>query len=158
MKNKKGVFFTVLSRILFFLVIGIFLYAEVCAAKEKEKKVKWVKSKTGISSLMTLSKDRGAMEADYKKETKNYEAVREAIDKGALTKGMSGDEVSKKYGDAIMILSEADGGKTRWVYKLAAVNYFSGSKVYLFFNSTGELESWETVDPKETSNSDRSSP
>lgn len=115
---------------------------DVFSAEKKDKKIKWVKSKTALSSLMALSKDREEMLADYKQETKNYRSVKTAADQGLLTKGMSAEEVREKYGDAVVIISDDEKEMTMWVYKNSAYSFFSGQKLYLFFNNSKELISW----------------
>lgn len=117
-------------------------FQDAFSAEKKDKKIKWVKSKTALSSLMTLSKDREAMLADYKQETKNYRSLKTAADQGLLTKGMRAEDVREKYGDAVVIIPDDEKEMTIWVYKNSAYSFFSGQKFYLFFNNIGELTSW----------------
>lgn len=146
MKNKNHIFRIAARVTLVFLVIIFALPKQICATGKNDKKVKWEKSKTGLGSLMALSKDRGVMEADYAKETKSYNALKEALEKGDLERGLTNEEIIKKFGKAVVVLPEGSEGMERWVYKASEFSYFKGAKVYLFFNSQGELESWELAE------------
>ena len=130
----------------FFLIFGLF-FADAEARsrrKAKEDKVKWVKSKHGLGALLKLSKDRAKMEREYQKETASYKKAKKALEAGHLKVGESTDHVRKKLGDPVIELTETDGKSTRWVYKPATADYFTGSKVYLIFDESGKLtKSWE---------------
>jgi len=111
-----------------------------------DKKVKWVKSPTGVSSLMTLSKDMGKMKRQLKKETRDYDDIKEAIVGLDLKKGEASDDIERRYGSPAITLREADGGGVKWVYKPASSSYFEGEKAYLFFDGEGRLVKWEIVE------------
>jgi hypothetical protein len=145
MRSKKHFFWNGTCGLFLSLVVILYTSADVFADVYKNKKIKWVKSKTGLKSLMTLSKDTGKMESELKEETKSYESVKKAMDEGLLEKGMASSEVSSKYGEPVLVISDQDGKLTRWVYKPSQATYFSGPKVYLFFDPDDGLQKWETV-------------
>ena len=118
-------------------------------ARAQSKKVKWVKSPTGVSSLMTLSKDMGQMNRQLKEETGNYEDIKAAISGGELKEGEDASNIRRKYGSPVMILSEKEGQVSRWVYKSASDSYFEGEKAYLLFGDDGKLLRWELVEQKD---------
>ncbi len=118
------------------------LAAEEEAGKEK---VKWVKSKTGVKSLMTFAKDRDAMIKEYGEETSDYGKIKSAIDNGHLEVGEEAERIAKKYGDPIVAIEESGGDIVRWVYKPGDETYFKGSKVYLFFDQTERLMDWQEI-------------
>ena len=118
-------------------------------ARAQSKKVRWVKSPTGVSSLMTLSKDMGQMNRQLKEETRNYEEVRSAICGRELKEGENASDIQRKYGSPVMVLSEKDGQISRWVYKSASDSYFEGEKAYLLFGDDGKLLRWELVEQKD---------
>ena len=132
--------------VVFLLVVCVFFEGEADAAKKKKDDVKWVKSKTGISSLMTLSKDRGSMIKELNEETENYDKVKGAFDDGRFKKGQSVDEIKKKYGDPVVEMTEQDGVTVRWVYKPSEAVFFTGPKISLFFDAEGNLIEWELYD------------
>jgi hypothetical protein len=144
MRTKTSVFLSGTGKILLALFLIIILSTDAYASRERRKRVRWVRSKTGLGSLMTLSKDRDAMVAEYKNETRNYERVREDLDGGLLSKGMSDKEIIKKYGKAVVVMPESEDGMVRWVYKPGWADHVEGPKAYLFFSPDGSLESCQT--------------
>ncbi|MCK4851752.1 MAG: hypothetical protein KAS86_01440 [Candidatus Omnitrophica bacterium] len=119
------------------------------AAGEKgaaHKKKRYVKSKYGLRALIQLSKDRKAMAADLKRETKNYDRARKAIEKAALKAGDTASYVKKHAGEPAVILCDRDSGTAEWVYKPGSSTYFSRDKVYLNFGPDGELLGWMVPD------------
>ena len=122
---------TVLSSV---LVLVLFSFSAVSPAEEdttSQKKVKWVKSKTGIKSLMVLSKDMGQMKKELTEETRNYQNILKAADGDLLKEGERSFEIEKKYGEPVLVLDEPQYNRTRWVYKPGTSSYFEGEKVYL---------------------------
>ncbi|MEA3489840.1 MAG: hypothetical protein U9R44_05845 [Candidatus Omnitrophota bacterium] len=144
-----------------FFVLGLFVFfsaGDEAVARERNtggrKKVKWVKSKTGLKSLMTLSKDRGGMIKEYKDETKVHGKIKRAIDRHELKEGEDAARIVKKYGEPVIVLAEEDSGLSRWVYKPGMESYFGGEKAYLFFDKNEKLLRWEVVAKKEEDNQD----
>lgn len=138
-------------KLLIYAVIFL-LTASLSHAAEEEsksgKKVKWVKSKTGIKSLMTFAKDREAMIREYEGETSNYDKIKNAIDKEHLEVGEEAKDIAKKYGDPIVIIPESGGDIERWVYKPGNDSFFKGEKIYLFFDQSQRLMDWDQIDKK----------
>ncbi|MFA6636863.1 MAG: hypothetical protein WCV56_07180 [Candidatus Omnitrophota bacterium] len=145
MKTETPVFLSGAGKALFVLLLIMILSTETYASGENGKRIRWVRSKTGLSSLMTLSKDRDAMAAEYRDETRNYESIRKDLDAGLLSKGMRDKEIIKKYGKAVIVIPESENGTVRWVYKPGEADHSKGPKVYLFFGFDGILESWKTA-------------
>ncbi|MFC1570754.1 hypothetical protein ACFL4E_03115 [Candidatus Omnitrophota bacterium] len=128
-----------------FLLSGWVSGALSAEEESGKKKVKWVKSKTGIKSLMTFAKDRNAMIKEYGRETANYKEIKSAVDNGHLEVGDDAQKIAKRYGDPVVVVPESEGDITRWVYKPGDETYFKGSKVYLFFDQTERLMDWQEV-------------
>ncbi len=138
------------SLLVYLAVCAVFfvcLNCERAYGAEREKKVKWVKSKYGLKALIELSKTRGKMVKDLKDESKNYDKVKTAIESDSLKKGETVHDVRRRYGDPVIILSEDEvSGATRWVYKPYQSTYFKGEKAYLFFDGEGALTEWRLLD------------
>ena len=138
------------------IVLGLFLFSCVSgtwtAAKEKtgkKKRVKYVKSKNGLKSLMTFAKDRGSMVQEYKEETENYRKVRTALDRGMLKHGESASRIKRKYGEPVIMLPEENGKFVKWIYKPGDKTFFSERKVYLIFDENDKLLGWHSLRPAE---------
>ena len=136
--------------IVFALVVFIFssLVNQTSYSEEKKDKEKWVKSKTGVKSLMTLAGDRGKMVKEYKQETKNYKKVKKALNNDLFHGGEKAFEIKRKYGEPVVVLDEQGANETRWVYKPSETTFFKGEKAYLFFDSENKLLRWELVEGK----------
>lgn len=115
----------------------------------KKKKVKWVKVKDGLKSLIAYGKTQGDMKEDFNDETKAYRRVKEAIDHKELRKGESSEKIIKEYGSPTITLTEEGGDLVKMVYKPGKESFFDGNKVYLFFNDSDQLIMWEIVEAKE---------
>jgi hypothetical protein len=123
--------------------------SEISAAgerKETSSKKKWVKSKYGIKALLTLSKDRGQMEKEYRVETDNYQKIRKAIECGRMEKGEASSEIRKRYGDPVVDFAEDDGKVYKWVYKPGNVTLLEKQKIYLFFDENEKLTNWQMME------------
>ena len=139
-----------------FLISGLVLTEPGFAAKKdkadkgsrtREKKVKWVKSKTGLNSLIQLSKDRKEMENEYALETRNYEKLKDAVEGEDLKKGMPAAAVERKFGEPVVTFPGEDGSTTKWVYKPGTGSFLDGiRKIYLIFDDKGSLLEWQSVD------------
>lgn len=128
--------------VIFAAAVFVFLTTGCAEARQKEGKARWVRSKTGLSSLMSLSKDRGAMVRELNDETKNYDNVVSALNDGVLKEGQKAQDIIKKYGEPVVRLPYRNGELTRWVYKPYQETFFQGAKVSLFFDTRGDLVRW----------------
>ncbi|MFH1665407.1 MAG: hypothetical protein ABIA77_04590 [Candidatus Omnitrophota bacterium] len=129
------------------LLFAVFVFypgeAEAKAPREKEKKVKYVKSKGGLQALIEVGKKNQEMEKELKGETGAYEKVRKALDKGRFEKGEAAADIIRKYGEPVIVLQDEKGGGQKWVYKPAQASFWSGEKVYLLFDENDALVDWE---------------
>ncbi len=138
-------FFTIFMCLVFlssFFIENLIARETKTSSRTQEPKKKWVKSKDGLKALMELSKDRAKMAEEYDTETDNYNNALKAIDKDSLPEGLSAEDVRNKLGEPVIVLSEPDGERTRWVYKNGAADYSSSEKVYLFFDKNEKLINW----------------
>ncbi len=93
-----------------------------------------------ISALMQIGRSMDEMQKIYDKETKAFEAVKEAVYSGAIKKGQSKEEIKNRYGEPIVIVQDVKTKREKWVYKPETSTYFEGTKIYLFFNDDGLLD------------------
>jgi hypothetical protein len=142
MNNNK------IIRMFLLVFVALFFFSGVLRVEEasgSNKKVKWVKSKTGVNSLMTFAGDRDAMIREYKKETSKYHKIKQAVSEEHLEVGETTDDISKKYGDPVVVVSESGDDVLRWVYKPGEDSFFKGEKIYLFFDQAGRLMDWQVI-------------
>ena len=111
----------------FNLALFIFLCGNICNVYAK-----------GLSTLIEVGKSQAAMEKELKKETKTFQAIKNAVESGGIKKGQSQKFIEKKYGEPVIILKEK-GGVEKWLYKPGNVSHFGGIKIYLFFNTDKKL-------------------
>ena len=95
---------------------------------------------SNIGELMDIARAQKDAQSAYAQETKTFERVKEAIDEGAIKKGQSKKEIGKRYGDPVVSLQEYGTGRERWIYKPAKSSFFSGAKVYLYFDKADNLD------------------
>ena len=118
-------------------------------SKEPKKKVRYVKSKDGLRTLMAMSSDRGKMIREFNNDTKSFEKILKAISDSRIKKGDIADKIKKKYGEPVVIVPEDESGTlSRWVYKPGTESFFEGNKAYLIFDQEGHLEKFEVIPPK----------
>ncbi|MBU0683195.1 MAG: hypothetical protein ABIH85_00070 [Candidatus Omnitrophota bacterium] len=114
--------------------------------KPRKKKIKYVKSKDAVKTLIAFAKSRGDMIKELNAETENYESMDKAITDDVLLKGESADLIEKKYGKPVITLTKPGEKQIEWVYKKADDSYFTGSKIRLFFDEEKKLLSWEKTE------------
>ena len=139
----------ILSISVFLAIVGISGMFSPDVFADKEKKIKWEKSKDGLGALINYANSAGQMEKDSKKENANYEKASKAVNANELKKGMTTEEVIREIGDPVIKVPSPSSGKMKWVYKKGNASYFEGQKVYLFFNDKDILENWEFIPKKE---------
>jgi len=94
----------------------------------------------GLDSLIEVAKSQGEIKKEYEGETRTYESVKRAIEKGAIVKGMSKKSVSDKYGAPVVTVGEYGTDRGKWIYKPASSDFFKGPKISLFFTKDGILD------------------
>ncbi|NQT32172.1 MAG: hypothetical protein HQ594_00690 [Candidatus Omnitrophica bacterium] len=117
----------------FILIFASLIFASGCSSQ--------------LDTLIEVDESQKKMGKELKYETASYERIKKAVSAGVLTEGLDAVRIQKKYGSAVVVLSEEDGS-SKWVYKPARESFFTGEKVYLIFNEDDELVSWEQIHPK----------
>ena len=91
-----------------------------------------------LSTLIAIGESQESMQKALDKETKVYNSIKRALEKGKIKKGDSGDKIRKRYGEPVVILADKNYAE-KWVYKPGYADWFNGVKIYLFFNDEKEL-------------------
>jgi hypothetical protein len=94
----------------------------------------------GLGTLIELGRSQAEMKKQYDQETKAFEAVKKAIEAGAIKKGMDKASVIAKYGEPVVIVDDLDGKRKDWIYKPAESSFFKGIRATLFFTALGVLD------------------
>jgi len=103
----------------------------------------------GLGDLIRLGRNQAQIKKSYDKETKAYNSVKSAVEKGKIVKGQSKDKIVKLYGEPVITLSERGSTREKWYYKKASASFFGGTKIILFFDVDGILDEIKTEDGKD---------
>jgi hypothetical protein len=94
----------------------------------------------GLGTLIEVAKSQKEMQRSYDEETKVFERVQSAVERGEIKKGDSKDDILRKYGEPVVILQDKEKGGEKWVYKPASSTFFEGVRVKIFFDSRGAVD------------------
>jgi len=94
----------------------------------------------GLGTLIELGRSQAEMQKQYAQETKAFEAVKKAIDAGAVKKGADKSSIRAKYGEPVAIVDDLDGKREDWIYKPAGSSFFKGTRATLIFTAEGALD------------------
>lgn len=97
-----------------------------------------------LSRLIELNKNEKYKTKAIRQETINFKRVKRYINQGKIEKGISKDMAISKFGEPVLIFTEAEG--QGWVYKAGNTDWFKGEKIYLFFDQDDTLINWECID------------
>lgn len=100
----------------------------------------------GLGSLIEVSSSMDNAQKAYDAETAQFEELKAALESGAIEKGMSRDDILKKYGKPQVSFREALSQRQKWVYKPGSSDYFNGMKIYMFFSDDGLLEEIQEIE------------
>jgi len=92
----------------------------------------------GLSTLAKVGKSQDAMARALNEETKQFKDLKDAIERGAIKKGESQEEIKARYGEPVIAIAGKDNTE-KWVYKPGYATWFDGIKIYLFFDSDKKL-------------------
>ena len=99
----------------------------------------------GLDTLIEVGQSMGDIAKESNEETRNFEGVKRAIERGSLKAGEAKDSIRKKYGDPVVDFPKDANGPEKWVYKPASSSYFEGIKIYLYFDDSGNLKETKTI-------------
>jgi len=135
--------------VLTILLSGYFTGVSICAEREtapKKKKVKYVRAKHGIETMIELSTDRDKMVREFNIDTMNFEKVLKGINDSKIKAGDTDKGIKKQYGEPVVVVPVDNTGELeRWVYKPGIGSFFDGNKIYLIFNKDGYLKETKII-------------
>lgn len=99
----------------------------------------------GLDSLIEAGKAAADIEAGMQEETRAFDAVKEAVDSGAIKKGLSREFIREQYGEPVIINNDSATGREKWAYKPATSTFLEGIRIYLYFDSKGMLDEIKTA-------------
>jgi len=100
----------------------------------------------GLGQLMEISRAQKDAQRAYVNETKAFERVKAAIDKGAIKKGDPKKSIGDRYGEPVVSIIDANTKREKWIYKPAKSSFFEGIKVYLYFDKADKLDEIKIVE------------
>ena len=90
------------------------------------------------------------MDKQVERQNKKFAQLVEATKKDSFLKEYSTkDKIKRHFGEPIFSRPETKDGKDLelWLYR-KATKYFDGDKIYLYFDSLGNLTRWEFLEAK----------
>ena len=100
----------------------------------------------GLGELRAIAAAQEDAQDTYKKETKAFERVRAAIDRGDIKNGITKKEFKSQYGEPVVNTVDSDTGREKWIYKPAKSSFFAGIKAYLYFDKNNKLDEIKVVE------------
>lgn len=97
--------------------------------------------KADLSTLIELKKTQDFEEQYVKEKVNNFNELSTKLSRGDLKKGDLKDDVIIKAGKPVLRV-EKQKGET-FVYRPLNENWFSGPKIYLYFDRENRLDHWK---------------
>lgn len=94
----------------------------------------------GLGQLMGIARAQKDAQATYAKETRTFDRVKAAVDKGEIKKAQTKKEIASRYGEPVVNITESGTGRDKWIYKPAKSSFFEGVRVYLYFDKDDKLD------------------
>ena len=99
-----------------------------------------------MGELMEIARAQKDAQATYVGETKAFERVKAAIEKGAITKGQPKKEIGNRYGEPVVSIIDSSTKREKWIYKPAKSSFFEGIKICLYFDKDDKLDEIKIVE------------
>ena len=99
----------------------------------------------GIGALQEVGRSMADINAALESQTKVFNRVKSAVDRGEIGKGMPKEEINRKYGEPVIANDDSATGRDKWVYMPASSTFFKGIRIYLYFDSQGKLDEIQTL-------------
>ena len=94
----------------------------------------------GLGELRQIAASQADAQRAYAEETRAFERVKAAIDRGDIKKGITKKEFESRYGGPVVNTVDSNTGREKWIYKPAKSSFFSGIKAYLYFDRDNKLD------------------
>ncbi len=109
-----------------------------------------------LLTLKAVGDEQAAMDREVGQQKKKFALLVEATKKDSFLKDYSTkDKIRRRFGDPVFTRPETKDGQELelWLYR-HGTKFSEGDKVYLYFNPTANLMSWEYVEaPKKEAES-----
>ncbi|MFA6320464.1 MAG: hypothetical protein WCY36_01240 [Candidatus Omnitrophota bacterium] len=100
----------------------------------------------GLRELRQIASAQDDAQSTYKEETRAFERVKAAIDRGDIKKGQAKKDIRSLYGEPVVNTRDIDTRRDKWIYKPAKSSFFSGTKAYLYFDRDDKLDEIKIVE------------
>ena len=94
----------------------------------------------GLGTLMDIAQSQDLIKRQYEQETRAFEKVKNAIERGDIKKGQAKDYILSKYGRPVVAVKDLDGKREDLIYKPASSSFFDGVRATLIFTEEGVLD------------------
>ena len=94
----------------------------------------------GLGTLIEVGRSMADINTAMEKETKSFNRVKSAVDDGDIKKGMSKEDIRRRYGEPVIANNDSATRREKWVYKPASSTFFKGIRIYLYFDDKGNLD------------------
>ena len=94
----------------------------------------------GLDSLIEAGKSMADIKAAMAEETRAFNAVKSAVDQGAIKKGMSKASIMEQYGEPVIINDDSATKREKWAYKPDTSSFLKGIRIFLYFDKSGMLD------------------
>jgi len=101
----------------------------------------------GLDNLIQASKNMEEGQKALAEETRVFSVVKAGVLSGTVKPGLAENEIISLYGSPSTFMDQDDGG-AKWIYKPGYGDYFSGTKIYLFFGADKKLTEARIVTQK----------
>lgn len=103
-----------------------------------------------LLTLKAVSDEQAAMSKEVEAVNKKFDELVSIVKSGEISQYKTQRSVRKKFGDPILIdQQDKDGSALQvWLYRYAT-KFFGSDKVYLYFDTEGNLKNWDYVQAKE---------
>ena len=95
---------------------------------------------SNIGELMDIARAQKDAQAAYAQETRSFERVKTAIDKGDIKKGQSKKDIESRYGEPVVSVPVYGTGREKWIYKPAKSSFFEGIKACIYFDKDNNID------------------
>ena len=98
----------------------------------------------GIDTLIEIGRSQADIQKSYQEETGSYNSVKKAVESGAIKKWQAKSEITRIYGEPVVVIGDFPNKREKWVYKPAASDFLGGGpKINLYFDEKGLLDQVE---------------
>lgn len=105
----------------------------------------------GLDTLIEVGRGQAAIQRAYYEETRTYEGVKRAVDRGDIKKGQTKKEIKDEYGDPVVDFYDFITKRNEWIYKPANSDFLgAGIKICLYFDKDDKLDEIAVTGQEET--------